>query len=174
MTVNETSATSNTSEVPSIANGGMPSISERAINYSADYICEYEDQHVNEALSMDEYAIALLGVARLQLILEQVRLSLSGMFTEYEFMLLINCFQGDIFCPDQICRIASELCDDLGVDIDSYKTSGIAALVGKIQDLSVAQRVALADALEQTWHRGLTCNQTPQDFLSELGIELAE
>jgi hypothetical protein len=96
------------------------------------------------------------------------------MFTEREFMLLLNCFQGDIFCPDQISRMACELCDDLGVDVDSYKTSGIAALIGKIQDLSAAQRVALADALEQAWHSGAMRNRTPREILGELGIELAD
>lgn len=68
---------------------------------------------------------------------------------------------------------ASGLCDDLGIEIDDYRASAIAPLIEKLQDLNAVQRMTLADALEQTWHRGMKVEQKqPRDFLASIGIAL--
>ena len=152
----------------------MPLNTAQALMFSEAHIKSYMDQHVIEALALNSNRAALMAAGRLELLLEQTRPSLSGMFTAKDWTQLLNCYQGEIFFPDQIRDIASDLCDDQGVDLDSYKASGIAPLLDKILALSAVQRLTLADALEQIWHRGFLENRAADDFLKELGIDLAE
>lgn len=151
----------------------MPPNSAQALSYSAHDILAYQNQHINEALQLDSYKTALLAAARLQWLLKNTRKGISGVFTEGEFITLLNCYCGELFFTDQLSGIASDLCDDHGVDIDSYQRTAIAPLVDKIRPLGAVERLALADALEQTWHRAVNEQRSPCDILSELGIGLA-
>ena len=118
--------------------------------------------------------VALLAAGRLDWLLRQTRPSLSGLFAESDVSALMDCYQGDMFFPDQMNSIASDLCDHLGVELDAYANSSIGPLVDKLQGLSAVQRVALADALEQAWHRGLKQeNKSPTEYFATLGINLA-
>jgi hypothetical protein len=108
----------------------------------------------------------------LEWLLRKTRPSLSGLLSESDVATLLDCYQEDIFFPDQFNSIASDLCDHLGIELDDYETSGITPLVDKLRRLNSAQRVTLADALEQVWHRGMKENLTPKEFLATLGIEL--
>lgn len=170
----ETPATPFSGEELSMMVQLMPPNSAQAISYSAHDILAYQDQHINEALELDSYKTALLAAARLQWLLKHARKSISGVFTEEEFITLLDCYCGELFFTDQFRGIASDLCDDHGVDIDDYQTSGIAPLVDKIRPLGAAERLALADALEQVWHRGLKERQGLREILSDLGIDMAE
>lgn len=111
-----------------------------ALHCSEGHIKTYQEQHVVKSRALDEKRSTLLAIARLQSVLQQTRPSLDGMFTEENFVALLNCFQGDIFYPGQIRRIASDLCDDAGVDVDCYETSGIAPLVDKHPLVGVFKR----------------------------------
>lgn len=153
---------------------GMPLSSAQAMSYSSDNMHQYLDQHVNAALAMDSGRAALMATGRLGWLLQRIRPSLSALFTEAEFALLLNCFRGDLFFPAQLHCIASDLCDDLGIELDRDRTSDIAALVDKVKALTDAQRLTLADVLEQAWHRGVQCNRAPKEVLRELGIELVD
>jgi hypothetical protein len=54
-----------------------------------------------------------------------------------------------------------------------YATSRISPLVDTLLDLSAIQRLTLADALAQTWHRGMKQeNMSPKEFLATLGIDV--
>lgn len=88
--------------------------------------------------------------------------------------MLLNCYCGELFFTDQLHGIASDLCDDHGVEIDSYQETAIAPLVDKIRALGIVERLALADALEQVWYRCAKEQRAPQEILSELGIALAD
>jgi hypothetical protein len=55
----------------------------------------------------------------------------------------------------RICqRLASTVCDDLGIEIDEYEVSPLADFIDRLRKLNTSQRAALADALEITWHSG--------------------
>lgn len=117
---------------------------------------------------------ALFAAARLDWLLRKTRPSLSGLLSEHDVIMLLDCFQDDIFLPDQFQSIASDLCDHLGIELDDYETSNVASLVDKLRRLNSVQRVALADALEQAWHRGMKQeNKSLKEFFATLDIDLA-
>jgi hypothetical protein len=113
-----------------------------------------------------------LATARLEWILRETRRELSGRFTSEEFWALLECYQGTVFFPDLFYSLASDLCDDCGVDLDAYETSSIAPLVSKLLALTPCQRATLADALEQAWYRGMQSCKSPETIFSSLGIKL--
>ena len=95
------------------------------------------------------------------------------MLSERDIATLLDCYQGDIFIPDQFNSIASGLCDHLSIELDEYETSFVAPLIAKLLSLDSAQRVTLADALEQAWHRGMKQqSMSIKGFFATLGIEL--
>ena len=162
---------------------------EQAWMFSASYMASYLSEHtavhmkVNDEGSprgdgktlhdLSSQVPALLATGRLEWLLRETRSSLSGLLSENDVATLLDCYQGDIFFPDQFNSIASDLCDHLGIELDDYETSDIASLVDKLRRLNSVQRVTLADALEQAWHRGLKENLTPKELLATLGIELS-
>lgn len=94
------------------------------------------------------------------------------MFSGDDVICLMDCFQGDIFFPDQMRDLASDLCDHWGIEPDDYSATEFAPLIDKLLALSSVQRLTLADALEQAWYRGYEMNRDPLEIFSELGIEL--
>lgn len=162
---------------------------EQAWMFSASYIASYLSEHTAVHVKVNDEGSprgddktfhdrslegpALLATGRLEWLLRETRPSLSGLLSESDVATLLDCYQGDIFFPDQFNSIASDLCDHLGIDLDDYETSDIAPLVDKLRRLSSVQRVTLADALEQAWHRGMKEGMTPKELLAALGIELA-
>lgn len=152
----------------------IPIKSQQAWLFSLDFMAKYLVEHADNGSGLSSDNAALLAAARMGWLLEQTRPSLSGLFSEGDAVALMDCYQGDMFFPDQFDRIASDLCDHLGVELDGYATSSIGPLVDKLQGLSAVQRVALADALEQAWHRGMKQeNKSPTEFFATLGINLA-
>jgi hypothetical protein len=109
--------------------------------------------------SPDAKQAAMLGtlkhaVGRLEWILNGAREEISGLFTKEEFILMLNCFQGEVMNPRICQRLASTVCDDLGIEIDEYEVSPLADFIDRLRNLNTSQRAALADALEITWHSG--------------------
>jgi hypothetical protein len=168
---------------------GLPSEVEQAWTFSEFYIRSYLSEHVPARTSADTEGkpkgfyeacddrslevSALFAAGRLDWLLRETRPSLSGLLSAQEVDMLLDCYQGDLFFPDQLGHIASDLCKHLGVE--SFLSSGkpLAQLTEKLIDLTPSQRLTLADALEQAWHRGMKQeNKSPQEFFATLGIEL--
>lgn len=166
---------------------GLSFDAHQAWTFSHDYIASYLNEHSAEPEEVIEDAneasgnaasddsnfkvAALMAAGRLNWLLQKTRPSLSGLLSERDIVTLLDCFQSSMFFPDQFGSIASDLCDHLGVD--PYEPSCIAPLVAKLLGLHPIQRVTLADALEQTWHRGMKQeNMSPKEFLATLGIDL--
>jgi hypothetical protein len=106
-------------------------------------------------------------------VLGYARRELAGQFSEVDIGLLLSCYQAEVFFPDQLRSLASDLLEDLGLDVEDYHEEPVAPLIDKLRALTPVQRVALADALEQTWSRGLPAGKAVAAFFGELGIELA-
>lgn len=116
---------------------------------------------------------AMMAASRLDWLLQESRTKLSNIFNESDIYTLLDCYQGNMFSPCQINRIASDLCDHLGIELEEYEVSNIAPLIEKLLNLSILQRVALADALELTWYRGLGIEKKqPRELLESLGFLL--
>ncbi len=148
------------------------SVYDETLEFSRFYSSRYADDHRLPSGEISVEQTLDIASARLQWALEQVRPTLSGIFTENDILMLMDCFQADLFSPGQFNSIASELCDHHGIELEDYESTSLGELVGKLFALDQIQKMALADALEQAWHRGLKSNQGPEEFLLTLGIEL--
>jgi hypothetical protein len=168
---------------------GLPFHAQQPWMFSGFYILSHLKDHTSQYGDDDEHddkrpgvesldcrssnVAALMAVGRLEWLLRETRPSLSERLSEQEVITLLDCFQGQIFSPGEFDCITSDLCDHLGVDFELYGTSNIAPLVDTLLDLSSIQKVALADALEQAWHRGVKREgQSPKEFFATLGIDL--
>lgn len=151
----------------------LPFYSQQALTFSADWAERYTRERVGGKMAFDERTLGTMASARLEYVLECARRELEGRFCEAEIGLLLNCYQGEVFFPDQFRSFASDLLDDLGLNVETYDQEPIAPLIDKLRALTPAQRVALADALEQTWYRGIPEGTAVAEFFAELGIELA-
>jgi hypothetical protein len=168
---------------------GLSFKSEQAWMFSEHYMANYISEHAaTHTGTSDEDGVgadnkvpddqrvevpALLATARLHWLLQKARRSLSGLLSEHDVNILLDCYQGVVFFPDQFDSMASDLANHFGIDIDDYETSMIGPLVDKLIQLNSSQRLALADALEQAWHRGMNReNKSPKVFFATLGIDL--
>jgi hypothetical protein len=68
--------------------------------------------------------------------------------------------------------MASDLCDCLYPHLEQYKLTGHCELVDKVHPLDVLLKVALVDALELVWSRGVTTEEAIEKYLRTLGILL--
>jgi hypothetical protein len=152
--------------------GGLPPSVEDALSYSAGYAQRYFAAHTPSSTDLEDHQAAVLAAARLEWLLPSLRSEISGLFSKRDILMLLNCVQDSIFFPGSFERLASDLCDDLGVELDKYERSGIASLVDKLLALTAGQSLALADALEQAWHVGMPANLHPAELFPQLGIEL--
>lgn len=140
---------------------------ERATHHAQTYLFAHSfDQleRTEEAMG----ATVKLAVARLEWLLDDARQQISGMFSQDEILLLLNCYQGEFLTPDECQRMASTLCHGLGIELEHYRESCISDLVDKLRTLTIPQRMALADALEVSWHSGQPVKQTLADMAIEL------
>lgn len=140
--------------------------------YSASYADIYLGQHQIREEGLTSEGTKYLACARLEWLLQYVRPQLSGLWTEKEFSTMLNCFRSDLFYPDLYRKLISMICDDLGIDPHDWQSSPIKSLVSSLLELDAGQMLALTDALEQTWHRGLNKGMSTPEFLLTLGIEL--
>lgn len=152
---------------------GLSFQSEQGWTFSANYMANYLREHADNGAGLNSDKAAMMAAGRLDLLLGETRPTLSGLFSEADVMALMDCYQGTLFFPDQMNCIASDLCDHLGVELDAYETSSIGPLIHVLRGLTAVQRVTLADALEQTWYRGMRVEQKhPREFLASMGITL--
>lgn len=150
----------------------LPIYSAQAVQFSADYAANYIGQHALARNGLTAESAGMLAVSRLQWLLAQTRPQLSGRFSEYEVTELLNCYQGEVFFPDMFNEMATEICEDHGLEIDEVDGSYLAELVEKLFGLSPLERVTLADALEQAWYRAGENGRTHLEVIKELGIEV--
>lgn len=104
----------------------------------------------------------------LQDLLKQCRLELSGVFSRDDLVILLNGVFQSRYAPDELHRLATDICDDLGVEIDEAEQSSLWPLLERLFSLTKGQSVALCDALQ----RALTAEEGPAQCWKALGIEL--
>lgn len=151
----------------------LPFYSQQALTLSQGWAERYMRERVGGEMAFDEQSLGTMASARLEWVLGYARRELAGQFMEADIVHLLNCYQAEVFFPDQFRTFASDLLNDLGVELDEYHELPIAPLIDKLRELTPVQRLALADALEQTWYRGLPAGKGVGEFFGELGIELA-
>lgn len=151
----------------------LPFHSKQGWMFSAHYMANYLREHSDNGAGLSSSKASMMAAGRLDWLLRETRPTLSGLFSERDVMILLDCYQGQILCPYQMSGIASDLCDHLGVELDDYETSSIGPLIHTLRCLTAVQGVTLADALEQTWYRGMKVEQRhPREFLASMGITL--
>lgn len=140
---------------------------------STSYIAQYLEEHTDHGMGLSSNQAAMMGAGRLHWLLRQSRPTLSGLFSESDVVILMECYQGSIFFPGQIEEVRDDLCDHLGMEPCELAGSGIDVLIETLGGLSPVQLMTLADALEQTWYRGLDSKaKSPKGFLGSIGIVL--
>lgn len=147
-------------------------VHEDALEFSEDLSNTYIQEHQMLEDGLIATHVMTLACARLQWVLEQHRPQISGIFTEGEIIKLLDCNQERLFIAGRFSSIPSDLCDHHGIEPHNYLSSRLIDLTDKLLSLNSMQCFTLADALEQTWHRGMKDEQTPKEFLQMLGIEL--
>ena len=156
-----------------VARHDLPFQSEQGWLFSSHCMSSYLQEHADNGMGLSPANSAMMAAGRLEWLLVETRPTLSKLFSERDVLVLLDCYQDGIFFPDRMNCIASDLCDHLGIEIDACETSEVASLIGKIRGLTAVQRVTLADALEQTWYRGMGVEQKqPKEFWASLGITL--
>jgi hypothetical protein len=146
---------------------------QQTLSYSEGYEHRYIEQHQIESDGFTSEHAKSLACSRLQWTYQMVRPTLAGTFSESDFATLLDCYQGDLFFPDQFSSMASDLCDHLGIDLKDDGSSEIKMLLDKLLAVQPVQKMAMADAVEQIWHRGLKSGMSIPEFLETLGIQLA-
>ena len=113
-----------------------------------------------------------VAAARLEWLLEDGRRRISGRFSEEDFVVLLDAFQGEPFAAQDPGQIAGALCDHLGIEPGDVDGTPVAGLVQRLAELDAVQVVALADCLERAWH-GFATGRAIAETLAALGVELA-
>ena len=142
------------------------------LKLSAVYAERYVEQHeiVKDGLTAD--MAKTLACSRLEWLLQVGRAQLSGMWTEKDIVTMLNCLRDELLYTGQ--SFLTAVCNDLGLRPNSYQFSPYKKLVNNLRALSHLQMLALTDALEQLWHRGLHQSGSIAEFLETLGIKLRE
>lgn len=104
----------------------------------------------------------------LQDLLMQCRLELSGVFSRDDLFILLNGMFQRRHAPNELHRLATDICDDLGVEIDEAEKSSLWPLLERLFSLTRGQSVALCDALQ----RALAAEEGPAQCWKALGIEV--
>ncbi len=104
----------------------------------------------------------------LQELLKQCRMELSGVFSRDDLFILLNGMFQSRYAPDELHQLATDICDDLGVEIDQAEQSSLWPLLERLFSLTKGQSVALIDALRLA----LVAQEGPTECWKALGIEL--
>ncbi len=72
------------------------------------------------------------------------------------------------YAPNELHRLATDICNDLGVEIDEAEQSSLWPLLERLFSLTKGQSVALIDALQLA----LVAEVGPTECWKALGIEL--
>lgn len=151
----------------------LPLSSQQAFSFTTNYAAKYLNSHTFAGLTPDKAAI--LAAGRLGWLLAPALKSLSGIFTAGEAANLMDCYSGTLFFPDQLLDMPSDVFEHLGDDLadeGEEDEENVPPEVAKLRKLTPLQRLALADALEQAWHRGYKADKNWEGVFAELGIKL--
>lgn len=94
------------------------------------------------------------AMSRLEWILDEAREQLSDLFTEREFAMLAQHYQGIFNATKSGNGFAADMCLELNIDMETYEDSEHAPFINRLLSLTAAESAALADALEVGWHSG--------------------
>lgn len=103
-------------------------------------------------------------------LLTQYRQELSGVFCRDDLFILLNGVFQSRYEPNELHRLATNICHDLGVEIDEAEHSSLWPLLERLFSLTKGQSVALIDALQLA----LVAEEGPAECWKALGIELRE
>lgn len=147
---------------------------EQTLMMSAPYAEQYVEQHeiLEDGLTAD--MAKTLACARLEWLLQAARPQLGGIWTLEDFFHMVNCFRSGLFHPDMYRSLAWTIWDDPSAYSQEDESPQLKELVDSVLALNPLQKVALADTLEQLWHRGFRMHVPIAEFLETLGIELRE
>ncbi|MBS0508646.1 MAG: hypothetical protein JSR53_14820 [Proteobacteria bacterium] len=101
-------------------------------------------------------------------LLSQYRQELSGLFSRDDLLVLLNGLFQSRYEPNELHRLATDICDDMGVEIDEAEQSSLWPLLERLFSLTKGQSVALIDALQLA----LAAEVGPTECWKALGIEL--
>ncbi len=113
-------------------------------------------------------ATATVSTEALFNLLSQYRQELSGLFSRDDLLILLNGLFQSRHEPNELHRLATDICDDMGVEIDEAEQSSLWPLLERLFSLTKGQSVALIDALQ----RALVAEEGPSECWRALGIEL--
>lgn len=75
----------------------LPFESGQAWTFSSHYMASYLQEHADNGTGLSFNEAAMMAAARLDWILRETRRTLSGMFSERDITVLMDCYQGDMF-----------------------------------------------------------------------------
>lgn len=104
----------------------------------------------------------------LQNLLKQYRQELSGVFSRDDLFILLNCVFQSRYAPNDLHRLATDICHDQAVEIDEAKQSSLWPLLERLFSLTKGQSFALIDALQSA----LVAEEGPTECWKALGIDL--
>ncbi|WP_430407339.1 hypothetical protein [Hydrogenophaga sp.] len=96
-------------------------------------------------------ATVKLGIARLEWLLDEAREDISELFTQEEFVTMLNCYQGAFLTPWDCHRMEHTVAQFMFIDWEEREESVHADFINRLHGLTTLQRAALADALEVGW-----------------------
>ena len=113
-------------------------------------------------------ATATVPTGALFNLLSQYRQELSGLFSRDDLLVLLNGLFQSRYEPNELHRLATDICDDMGVEIAEAEQSSLWPLLERLFSLTKGQSVALIDALQLA----LAAEVGPTECWKALGIEL--
>lgn len=140
-------------------------------SYGRDAANSYEDlhnAHLEERTGIvksSEIDSARISFGRLQLLIQSGRQMMSGKFSKFELVTLCEAFECNIFTHDQILNIEKEL-------RSRVRNPDKSELLEKVKKLSVLEKFALADFVEQMWTWGWNGDDI-DCLLTVRGLDLA-
>ena len=143
----------------------LPPNLESAVARSTSLHQAYMHSHTFASALLSRETASVLGLARLEWLLDKCRHEIGSTFTKGDFYSLMECFGGAEFAPDDL--------DDLDGMLTDHCDGEVTPLVTKLAGLSFAQRVVLIDTLEQVSHHVHATSSSPTEALAFLGVKFS-
>lgn len=134
----------------------------RNVNSSVESLCKMQRDERRIIDKNNPFDGTDFAIARLQALLLVGRHCLADKLTTKDFYSILDCFLQDFLIPAKVMNMAGALMDHAGA-------SQLTPTVKKVLDLSPLERFALADILEQAWHK--QSEHTLFETASRLGMK---
>jgi hypothetical protein len=157
---------------------GMPNGSTLTMpwNKVSDHVfnaMDYLDTHTSRRGLTNADAL-LVATGQLNGLLSLVRPNLSGVFTREDIQVLGTCIGAGPIGSREIEYFPSIVLDNYGVEPEDYEKTSLAPLIDKLLKLTPLERLALADAIDQTCYFPKDESLSMREGFAKLGIELLE